>query len=184
MYWKPNINWDCSPIRINIAMPCVPKKNFIRLNTVLLHVRLQLKHLFCWRMTTTCFHLNKKAGLPWSVQWQTHVIICAVCGAWHVRRLVTEHCWKEFVRQRVTRLKFYMQKAATYIMIRKQKKLLRVFARWNVEITDNCWTRLYAWLPVQTSLLPLWVNVRKWAVNRLHAPVLRYPMHNRIYWRL
>lgn len=33
--------------------------------------------------------------------------------------------------------------------------------RWNVETTGNCWTRLYAWLPVQTSLLPLWVNVRK-----------------------
>ena len=46
VYWKPNINWDCSPIRINIAMPCVPKKNFIRLNTVLQHVRLRLKHLF------------------------------------------------------------------------------------------------------------------------------------------
>ena len=86
-----------------------------------------------------------------------------MCGMWsiHVHRPATEHCWKESVRQRVTRLKFYMQKAATYIMIRKQKKLLRVFARWNVEITDNCWTRLYAWLPVQTSLLPLWVNVRK-----------------------
>ena len=41
------------------------------------------------------------------------------------------------------------------------EKLLRAFARWNVEITGNCWTRLCAWLPVQTSLLPLWVNVQK-----------------------
>ena len=86
-----------------------------------------------------------------------------MCGMWSMTCTPSRHrTLLEGIRAAAgDKLKFYMQKAATYIMIRKQKKLLRVFARWNVEITDNCWTRLYAWLPVQTSLLPLWVNVRK-----------------------
>ncbi len=45
-------------------------------------------------------------------------------------------------RQRVTRLKFYTRKAATYIMMQKRKKLLRAFGRLNVETTGSYWTRL------------------------------------------
>lgn len=47
VYWKQNINWACSLTRINTVIPCVWKKNFIRLLIARWRVKSQLKHLFC-----------------------------------------------------------------------------------------------------------------------------------------